>query len=189
MGVLGVADVAAARECTTPLSSVRLPGEQIGFQAMALLDRLMNGESAPASPIEVPAVEVAVRESTACQVPRDFDFDRAMQMMRERACEGIDVSDILKTLHVSRKTFERRCQDTIGHPPGEEIRRVRQARAEELLATTDLSVTRVGRMVGFPRPSMFARFFKTRSGRTPRAYRRSAVSATNGRSRPHRHES
>ncbi|MGC1276515.1 MAG: substrate-binding domain-containing protein [Planctomycetaceae bacterium] len=175
VAVLGVADTGVARDSEPPLSSVRLPAERIGSQAMALLDRLMRGEQPPGEPLEIPATEIVVRASTSLEMPRDADIGRAMQMIRDRACDGIDVGDVLQTLDMSRKTFERRFFDAIGRPPGEEIRRIRLARAEELLATTGLSVTRIGRMVGFHRPSMFARFFKMRSGRTPRAYRRASM--------------
>lgn len=175
VGVIGVGDLAISRESDPSLSSVRLPAEQIGYRAMDLLSRLLNGQAEPQEPIELPATEVVPRGSTCRNLPRHKDLERAMQMIRDRACEGIDVGDVLETLGISRKTFERRFVDAIGHPPGEELRRIRLARAEQLLATTDLTVTRIGCMVGFPRPSMFARFFKTRSGQTPREFRRQSV--------------
>ena len=99
-------------------------------------------------------------------------------MILNQACEGIDVGDVLDTLQVSRKTFERRFSDMYGRPPGEELRRIRMDRATQLLSTTSLSVTLIGRMVGYPRPSMFARFFKMRCGQTPREFRREAWSTS-----------
>ena len=47
-----------------PLSSVRLDTYFIGYEAAAMLRRLMSGESAPLKPMLVPPVEVSTRRST-----------------------------------------------------------------------------------------------------------------------------
>ena len=178
VGILSIGDTSVARSVTPQLSSVRVPGERIGFEAMALLDRLIRGERDVPRDGTVPVSEIAARGSTLLAPVQDRDIERALQMIREQACVGLDVGDVLGTLKLSRKTFERKFIDAIGHPPGEEIRRVRLDRAKDLLRTTELSVTRVGRMVGFDRGSMFTRFFKTQTGLTPREYRRNEEVAT-----------
>ena len=43
--------------------------------------------------------------------------------------------------------------------------------ARELLNDLTLSVTQVGDMLGFEYPQHFVRFFKRRTGRTPKEYR------------------
>lgn len=48
--------------------------------------------------------------------------------------------------------------------------------ARELLNDLSLSVTQVGDMLGFEYPQHFVRFFKRRTGRTPKEYRTAAAS-------------
>jgi len=172
VAVLGVGDTTIATDCAVPLSSVSIPSETIGWEAMSLLHRLISGETELPNDTAVPVTEMVARGSTLQRPVRDRDFDRILRLIRERACLGISVSDLVETLHVSRKTLERRFIDILGYPPGEEIRRVRLERAKELLLTTQLSVTRIGRMIGFEKGSLFTRFFQTYTGLTPRDYRR-----------------
>lgn len=172
VAVLGVGDFSIATDCCIPISSIVIPSVKIGWEAMSLLHRLIRGESDIPQDTAIPVVDLVVRGSTVERPHRDRDFNRIIQLIREKACQGITVHDLVDTLHVSRKTLERKFVEIVGHPPGEEIRRVRLARAKELLLTTQLSVSRIGRMVGFEKGSLFTRFFLTGTGLTPRDYRK-----------------
>lgn len=172
VAVLGVGDSNIATDCSIPISSIAVPNVRIGWEAMSLLHRQIQGESDIPMDVAVPVVDLIPRGSTVQRPHRDRDFNRIIQLIREKACQGITVHDLVDTLHVSRKTLERKFADILGHPPGEEIRRVRLARAKELLLTTQLSVSRIGRMIGFEKASLFTRFFLTGTGLTPREYRK-----------------
>jgi AraC family transcriptional regulator len=52
---------------------------------------------------------------------------------------------------------------------------LRAARAQALLAETDLPVTEVGARVGYMSSSHFARAFRQATGLSPRAYRKALV--------------
>ena len=52
---------------------------------------------------------------------------------------------------------------------------MRAARAQALLAETDLAVTEVGARVGYMSSSHFARAFRQATGISPRAYRKALV--------------
>jgi len=172
VAILGVGDRTTATDCRIPLSSISIPGEAIGWEAMALLHRLISGDNNVPNDTAIPVISMTARGSTLERPVRDRDFDRIIRLIRDRACLGVSVNELVDTLHVSRKTLERKFIDILGHPPGEEIRRVRLARAKELLLTTQLSVTRIGRMTGFDKASLFSRFFLTCTGLSPRDYRR-----------------
>lgn len=172
VAVLGVDDTDLARSCSPPLSSIHTPGERVGYEAMRLLERLILGERPPGEPIQVPATELAVRQSTSLAAGEDDDIARALRMIRRYACQGLRVGDVVKTLSISRSTFEHRFAEAVGRTPGQEIARVRLERAKELLTTTKLSVTQIGAMVGYRHIGDFDDFFKRRLGQTPREYRK-----------------
>lgn len=184
VGVLGIDNYAAARSSQPPLSSIHAPGQEVGFQAMTLLDRLsherltLTGSPAEAKPapveppptVVVPAVTLVPRQSTR-NGKADSIIVRAMTLIRERACEGVAIEQILAELLVSRSTLERQFVAHVGRTPGQELLRVRLERAKELLRHTDLPVSRIAEMIGYERSSSFSDFFRKHAGTTPRAYR------------------
>ena len=68
---------------------------------------------------------------------------RALTLIRERACDGSGVEEVLDDLTVSRSTLERQFLAAVGRTPGQEMLRVRLQRAKELLRTTALPVSKV----------------------------------------------
>lgn len=156
---------------TCHLPSIYTPGEQVGYEAMALVDRLLDGQKPPRGPILVPATKLIVRQSTALTGDTWCNIDWALRLIRQRACERVRVGQVAKSLDVSRRRLEQEFVRAIGHTPGEEIRRVRIARAKELLCTTDHRIAEIAGMVGFERPANFSEFFRKHTGTSPRAYR------------------
>jgi transcriptional regulator GlxA family with amidase domain len=94
--------------------------------------------------------------------------------MRQCACEGISVDDVCKRLSISRRQFERRCMAALGHLPGEEIRRLRMARARDLLENTNLSLTQIALRCGYAHLSSFSAAFHQSTGQAPSELRRAA---------------
>ena len=178
VGILGIDNYAAARSCLPPLSSIHTPGEDIGYQAMALLDRLMRGEPA-GPPLAIPATKVVARQSAGAGAGGpESAVVRALALIREHACDGIAVEQILDELTISRSTLERQFATMVGRTPGQELTRARMARAKELLRTTDLSISRIAEMTGYERSSSFSDFFRRNEGMTPRSYRATGVQGT-----------
>ncbi len=180
VGVLGVDNYAAARTCLPPLSSIHSPGEDVGYAAMELLDRLTRGKPA-GPPVAVAATKLVARQSTgAGSGGTESVVVRALALIRERACDGLAIEEILDDLTVSRSTLERQFAAVVGRPPGQELLRVRLARAKELLRTTDLPVSRIAAMTGYERSSSFSEFFRREAGTSPRAYRKGGVEVASG---------
>jgi AraC-like DNA-binding protein len=71
--------------------------------------------------------------------------------------------------------FARLFRHSTGMPPHRFVVRKRIASAITLLAASDLSVARIGRMVGFRSASHFTTVFRRITGITPSAYRASHV--------------
>src|SRR5205823_10414643 len=74
IAMLGVDDDELFNTLVTPsLSSIALPLEEIGYQAAALLNRIMDGERPSAEPKLLPPVRVVARESTDVLSVNDVD--------------------------------------------------------------------------------------------------------------------
>lgn len=167
----GDEDVLLCQTCVPPLSAVALTSERIGYQAAALLDRLQNGDTAPAAPLLIEPARVVVRQSTDTLAIDDRHLAQAIGFIRRHGAEPIQVSDVLRAVPMSRSSLERRFQQALGRSPADEIRRVHLERAKQLLAESDLPVPEVADASGFQSREYLAYAFKRATGLTPREYR------------------
>ncbi len=172
VAVLGADDDSLLCEtCNPPLSALALTSEQIGFEAAALLDRMLHGAKPPAKPVLIEPTRVIVRQSTDTLAIDDEDVARAIAFIRAHTSQPIQVCDILRAVPVSRRSLDRRFQQVLGRTPADEIRRVHLERAKQLLADTDLPVPKVAAASGFRSREYLARAFKRATGLSPRQYR------------------
>ncbi|MBK1825669.1 XylR family transcriptional regulator [Haloferula rosea] len=155
-----------------PLSSVILNTQQIGFEAAALLARLMDGEATEFSSTIVSPVGVMARQSTDVLAIDDRHIAAALKHIREHACSGLDVESLLKVVPLSRSVLERRFSKILGKSPKTEILRVRLNRVRALLAESDLTLAEVAEKTGFEHPEYMSRLFKKKVGVTPGEFRR-----------------
>ena len=172
VAILGVDNSVQCELAIPSLSSIETNATQQGFEAAALLDRLMNGEKATQNLILIPPQGVVSRGSTELNALHDADLVDAVRYIRESFAQPINVRDILKKVAISRRTLERKFQDVLGRSPQQEIRRIRMDRARELLTQTDLSVRVIAQRTGFANPQRFANVFKQETDRTPLKYRK-----------------
>lgn len=173
LAVLGVDnDIVNCDNAAVPLSSIDKDYRRIGFEAAAMLDRLLAGEPVPHPPVLIEPKAVVTRQSTQTLGFDDSVLRKAVGLIRERATEGIDIDDVLDVVAVSRSTLHRRFVDALGHGPGEEIRRVRLERGRRLLLETSLPVVEVSVACGFNSVAHFTRAFKASFGLAPRQYAR-----------------
>lgn len=157
-----------------PLSSIIPNTRRIGFEAASLLERMMRGEVVPEDPISIPPLGVLTRRSTDVLAIDDRAISTAVRFIREHACDGITVADVLAELPLSRSVFERRFAKIFGLTPKAEILRTQLDRVKRLLAETDLPLKQIASRTGFLYPEYLSAAFKERTGQTPGQYRRSA---------------
>jgi LacI family transcriptional regulator len=160
--------------CDPPLSSVVPDAERVGFEAAALLDRLMAGAAPQGEDLLVPPTGVITRQSSDVVAVDDPTIARAVHLIRRQACAGIGVDDVLAGLPVSRSVLERGFRRHLGHSPHEEIRRVRLKRVKQLLTETDWPLERIAAAAGYEHPEYMMVQFKREVGMTPTEWRRSA---------------
>jgi LacI family transcriptional regulator len=157
-----------------PLSSVIPNTERIGYEAAELLTQMMAGKKPPKQTLFIQPSGIATRRSTDVLAMEDQQIARAARFIREHACEGIDVSDILRAVPMSRSTLDRRFINILGRSPKEEILRVRLNRAKQLLTETDIPLSLIAEKIGLLYTEYFSRVFKKRFGVTPSEFRSSS---------------
>lgn len=157
-----------------PLSSVIPNPRRAGYEAAALLDRLMDGAKLPAVPHLIAPLGVAARQSTDVLAIDDREVVRAVQFIRTHACERINVADVLKAVGVSRRVLEQRFRKLLGRSPHEEILHLKLGRVQQLLSETDLPLYVIAERAGFEHVEYLSVAFKRELGLTPRAFRQRA---------------
>lgn len=81
------------------------------------------------------------------------------------------VADLARRAALSRAQFVRRFTAHTGLPPGRYVIQARIARAQELLAETDMSVTRIAATLEYSDVGYFSRQFRCWTGHSPTAAR------------------
>jgi LacI family transcriptional regulator len=157
--------------CDPPLSSVMPDARRAGYEAAELLERTMRGEPVAVATRLIEPVGVAARQSTDVVAVTDVRVAAAVRFIREHVERGIDVSDVLRAVPMSRTLLERRFKQLLGHTPHEHIQRVRLERVKALLATTELAVGAIAERVGIEHAEYLSVAFRRATGLTPRAYR------------------
>ncbi|CAE7378456.1 xylR, partial [Symbiodinium sp. CCMP2456] len=95
LGVLGVGDSERARMADPPISSVQTPGVEIGYRCASLLHSMILGNSPKETVFEIPAEKVTARRSTTgWKRAAITDIDRAVNYIRDHACDGIRLKDV-----------------------------------------------------------------------------------------------
>ncbi|WP_417393547.1 XylR family transcriptional regulator [Gimesia sp.] len=155
-----------------PLSSV-IPNTRLtGYEAAALLDRMIAGEAVSSEAQLIKPLGIATRQSTDIQAIDDKLISDAVRFIRQQACDGINVQDVLKSVPLSRRVLESRFQKIIGRSPHEEIMRIRLDRVKQLLEETELSLIEIAERTGFRHAEYLNVAFKKQTGTTPGSFRR-----------------
>jgi LacI family transcriptional regulator len=172
VAVIGVDNDLVCELADPPLSSIEQGRFQIGYHAAASLDALLDGGGPVPDRRLVAPVGVVSRQSTDLLCVADPLLARALGMIREEACRGLDAERLCRLVGVSRGTLDKRCKSLIGRPVDQEIRRVRLDRACDLLARTKMSLRAVAKEAGFGSEQYLSAVFAKQLGCTPTTYRR-----------------
>jgi LacI family transcriptional regulator len=172
VGVIGVHnDELLCELCDPPLTSVIPNARRAGYEAAALLARMMAGKQVASTTRLVTPLGVAARQSTDVVAVNDAPVAAAALYIRQHAMTGIGVEDVLQAVPMSRTLLERRFRRTLGHSPGAHILKVRIAHVKTLLATTGLSVSAIADRSGFEHAEYLSVAFRRETGWTPTGYR------------------
>lgn len=154
-----------------PLSTINTARERIGFEAAAMLERLMGGAAIESELVLVPPKDVIVRRSTDVLGVADPAVAEATRFVHANAGRPIGVDDVAHEMTMSRRQLERRFRLALGRSVLDEIIRCRIDRARTLLLETDLTLPQIALASGFRSASYFNLVFRHKTGAPPGQFR------------------
>ncbi|NDJ55810.1 XylR family transcriptional regulator [Enterobacteriaceae bacterium 4M9] len=160
------------------LSSVAQGARQMGYQAARLLHQLLAGQPLALQRILVPPVSVVARRSTDYRSLRDPAVIQAMHFIRNHACKGIKVEQVLDAVGISRSNLEKRFKEESGETIHAAIHAQKLEKARSLLVSTTLPINEISQMCGYPSLQYFYSVFKKSYDSTPREYRDSSTATS-----------
>lgn len=173
VAVLGVNNDTGWCELATPaISSVAPNFFEAGLRAAEQMDGLLNGRKPAVMDVRIEPAGLVARQSTDVLALRDKKVATALDFIREHACHGITVEQVVEQVHASRSQMESRFRRYLGRSPQAEIRRVQVEKIRHLLATTDLSLKEIADQAGFVHVEYMCVLFKRLTGETMGQYRR-----------------
>ena len=154
-----------------PMSSVDCNARMVGYRAAEVLNQMIEGQPLERNYDSIIPTGVVIRVSTDTTAIEDKLISQALSYIRENACQGIEVADVVSHLPVSRATLERRFRKIMDRSINSEINRVKIDRIKKLLLDTELKLAVVAKLTGFNHTEYMSSLFKKVTGMTPGQYR------------------
>ena len=159
------------RMARIPLSSVDMNFRRVGWEAAALLDRLMQGATPPAGVIKVPPTGVVARRSTTTFVTDSPGITAAVLYLREHFREPLGLAELAQRAGLAKRRFESEFKRWVGRTPREELQRVRVSCATRLLRDTNLKLDAIAVESGLGSARKLCAIFAEVYGLSPNAWR------------------
>jgi len=158
-----------------PLSSVSPNAFQSGYKAAETLAVLMSGRQPDSLDVRIEPLGVSTRPSTDVLAIEDRSVAAALNFIRQRACLGVCVDDVVQSAHASRSQLEKKFRRHLGRSPQAEIRRVQVAKIKQLLVDTDYPLKKIAEMAGFEHVEYMSVVFKRLTHDSPGEFRRNIL--------------
>lgn len=172
VGVIGVDNDELLCELSSPtLTSIMPNSIKTGYEASALLERMMSGEEVSTQIQLIEPYDIKIRESTDILKIEDHIVANSIRFIQKHAHLNINVRDILHIIPVSRRVLESRFHKALGRTPHEEIINVKVQRAKQMLVETTLTIPLIAENTGFKHTEYFSVVFKKKAGMSPSVYR------------------
>ena len=173
VAVMGADNEADAAEfAAVPISCVIATHNQHGYEAAALLDRLMHGAPQPRAPLLVAPAGVAARRSTDTVAVNHDGIARAVRFILEQFRSAISVEEVARAAVMSPSHLFREFPRYTGRTVHEMINLQRIEHACGLLRDTDKPMDLIAESAGFADARRMAKVFTRELHCTPRDYRR-----------------
>jgi len=174
IAVIGVDnDELVCKLSNPPLSSIALNFERGGYEAAELLDKLMGGkEKMAGQKVRVQPTYLFTRQSTNILAIDDPEVAKAVRFIRQHAKEPIRVDDVVGSAALSRRVLERQFRKVLGRSVLSEIRRVRVDQVIRMLVETNLPISQIASVLGYPGVDHIARYFRREKAMSPLTYRK-----------------
>jgi LacI family transcriptional regulator len=182
VSIVGIDDDDIARNLSrVSLSSVSQGCFDMGFQAAKLLHRQLSRQSektaqpAPPPRVLIPPTGIIQRQSTDFKALQDPYVIQAMHYVRQHACRGIKVEQVIDYVGISRSNLEQRFVQECGHSIHTQIHNEKLHKACKMLTDTDSTLSEIAGVCGYPSIQYLYAVFKKHFGQTPNQYKRQAL--------------
>ncbi len=173
LSLLGVNNESHVCELSdTPLSSVDLPAEEIGYEAGRILDRMIHGDLPKSMHTKIPVKRIVTRNSTDIHAVPDPLVSKALSLLQARMAEPVHVEEIARDCGVSRRVLERRFKEVVNISPYRRLLQFRITHAKSLLRATPWSLQRIAAECGFAEQKYLSLRFKEQEGISPLRWRK-----------------
>lgn len=173
VSILGVNNETVRCELSNPqLSSIPVNTDYYGQMAAQTLTQIMNGHQPETMDLLIDPLEVITRRSTDMLCIDDKHVAEALHIIKNNACKGLTVDEVVQQVSVSRSILERRFRKHIGRSPQEEIRAVQIQKIKQLLMETNYTLAHIAEIAGFDHPEYMSVVFKKQLKMTPIQYRK-----------------
>jgi LacI family transcriptional regulator len=173
VAVVGIDNDALGRTLNRiSLSSVIQGTAQMGQVAAQLLHKQLTGLTLPER-IVVPPEGVNVLASSKFEGTHTPLVMRARHFIRQHACQGIKVQQVVDYLGVSRTTLEASFRNELGRSVHEDILRFKLDSARSYLANSNYTLAEIALHCGLGTAPYMSNVFKREFGCTPRTYQAS----------------
>jgi LacI family transcriptional regulator len=172
VAVIGVDNDELLCQLSSPLlTSIEQGAKQIGFNAAALLEKLIHGKGPRQRRFLADPVGIVTRQSTDILAVKEPTVAGAVAFIQENACRGIKVRDVVNAMSISRSGLEAHFRVALGFTIHNAIRRVQLERARRLLSETNLPLKQAAANSGFRSVQHMTTLFGSAFGQTPAKYR------------------
>lgn len=141
------------------ISTVKIDFELSGYLAAKALFESRAGELPHYGPLLVDR-----RRTTGGSGRREARVMDAVETIRREACDGLTAAALAARQSGSRRNFDRRFREAVGHSVLDEILHVRLERVLAMLSGTDTPVGVISDMCGFGSEDELRHLFKARFG-------------------------
>ncbi|MGR5142265.1 XylR family transcriptional regulator [Photobacterium sp. DNB23_23_1] len=181
ISIIGIDNEELARYLArVSLSSVAQGCKEMGYRAAKMLHKHIDAKANGDCPkvlkqkfkrVLVPPSQVHHRQSSDYQALNDTYVIQAMHFIRQNACKGIKVDQVLSYVGISRSNMEARFKKERGHSIHQELHNSKLEKSCNLLKSTSLPIVEIAEICGYPSLQYMYSVFKKNLNKTPKEFR------------------
>ena len=141
------------------LTTIELPGVAIGRHCARIIGGLVEQRHH-----SFPPNDLLAAQSTELTAVEDPVVAHALAIIKREFHQPLRITDLLRSLNISRRSLEQHFQRQLGRSPLAELQRVRLDHARSLLQQTSLSIEDIARRCGYNSATHFGRIFRQHTG-------------------------
>ncbi|MDE5733428.1 MAG: AraC family transcriptional regulator, partial [Bacteroidales bacterium] len=173
VAVLGTDNDETTCGLTSPtLSSINLNVRKGGYEAAALIDKMIKEKAYEADDILIETTSVVERMSTAVYPSSNPYIVKVLKYISLNICSKITMEDLLSQVPMSRRLLEIRFRQDTGQSIHQYITSMRMSLFAQKLLISNESVADVASRVGIHDTKNLSRIFRQAKGCTPAQYRK-----------------